>query len=271
MKTSERDGKRRNALKRRRRKTCRRIIDAHLTAYRPEPWDEDTTQPKKVLYLEGNSYRMKPLFDLPAVWSGELGVHYSMSPDGTFAYQNRVLPRHCPMPLLEPKHGLFVFSGSVAIPTLLGMDRDGQGKRLAANMPERERIRKAHVWMSLMPMEMLTQRSGVEAARGTVVIGGLGLGWLLRKVCEKEAVDRVVVVEWSQELLDWYGYDMCRKHSKVTDVICDDVYNQLGRYGDHATYVLDIWPIYQGANDDRWLRAAKQQYGDRLWAWGWKG
>jgi spermidine synthase len=56
--------------------------------------------------------------------------------------------------------------------------------------------------MSMTPAEMLTQRSGVQAAEGTVVLGGLGLGWLLRKVCEKQSVERVIVVEQSQELLD---------------------------------------------------------------------
>ena len=59
----------------------------------------------------------------------------------------------------------------------------------------------------MTPAEMLTQRSGVQAAEGTVVLGGLGLGWLLRKVCEKPSVERVIVVEKSQELLDWYGTD----------------------------------------------------------------
>ncbi len=43
-----------------------------------------------------------------------------------------------------------------------------------------DRVQLGAIWMSLTPMEMMTQRSGVQAARGTVVIGGLGLGWLLR-------------------------------------------------------------------------------------------
>jgi hypothetical protein len=33
---------------------------------------------------------------------------------------------------------------------------------------------------------MLTQRSGIQAAEGTVVLGGLGLGWLLRKAGWRE-------------------------------------------------------------------------------------
>ncbi len=44
------------------------------------------------------------------------------------------------------------------------------------------------VWMSLTPMELWTQRSGIQAATGEVVIGGLGMGWLLRQVAKKKSV-----------------------------------------------------------------------------------
>lgn len=36
-------------------------------------------------------------------------------------------------------------------------------------------------WMSLTPMEMWSQRSGVQAATGRVILGGLGMGWLMRR------------------------------------------------------------------------------------------
>ena len=122
--------------------------------------------------------------------------------------------------------------------------------------------------MSLTPSEMLTQRPGVQRAEGTVVIGGLGLGWLLRKVCEKETVERVIVVEKSQELLDWYGYDLCKRHPKVSDVICDDIYNQIGRHGGNTTYLLDIWLLFTDARNDRRLAPWRRKLKKRLWAWG---
>lgn len=122
--------------------------------------------------------------------------------------------------------------------------------------------------MSMTPMEMLTQRSGVQAAQGTVVIGGLGLGWLLRKVCEKPSVEHVVVVEKSQELLDWYGTGLCRRYAKVSDVICDDVYNQIGKHGHDVKYLLDIWSLYGDARRDRRFRALKRKFKKRLWGWG---
>ena len=121
--------------------------------------------------------------------------------------------------------------------------------------------------MSLTPNEMLTQRSGIQAAEGTVVVGGLGLGWFLRKVCEKDSVQKVILVEKSRELLDWYGYDLCKKYGKVTEIVCDDVYNQIGKHGP-AKYLLDIWPIYQGARQDSRYKTARRKLGKRFWAWG---
>ena len=37
--------------------------------------------------------------------------------------------------------------------------------------------RGGDVWMSLTPLEMESQALGIEAARGHVVIMGLGMGW----------------------------------------------------------------------------------------------
>src|ERR1051325_198886 len=132
---------------------------------------------------------------------------------------------------------------------------------------EKERVQDGAMWMSLIPYEMLTQRSGVQRASGKVLIGGLGLGWFLRKVCAKPEVEEVIVVEKSRDLLDWYGFDLCRRQAKGREVICDDVYNHIGRHG-NAQYLLDIWPIFHGARQDRRYLAAKRKWKKRLWAWG---
>ena len=124
------------------------------------------------------------------------------------------------------------------------------------------------VWMSVTPGEMLTQRPGVTRSQGTVLIGGLGLGWLLKKVCEKDSVDRVIVVDKSQELLDWYGYDMCKRHPKVSDVICDDAYNQIGKHGSSTMHLLDIWLLFSDSSRDRRLMAFRRKLKNRVWAWG---
>ena len=97
-------------------------------------------------------------------------------------------------------------------------------------------------------------------ASRTVVIGGLGLGWLLRKVCEKPDVERVIVVEKSQELLDWYGYRLCGRFEKAVEVICDDVYRQMGKHGVATRYLLDIWHLFSGAASDHRLDPFRRKY-----------
>jgi hypothetical protein len=232
----------------------------------PETWDEDTTQPQPLLYLDAATYRVETLFDVTP--SPRLSPEYLVSPSGNFAYINAILSRHEPLKLLGKTPGLVAWNGDVVIPMLIDMQRQSRsGQRFPLSTPERHRATWGNVWMSLTPSEMITQRSGVRRASGKVVIGGLGLGWLLKKVCEKEEVREMVVVEISQEVLDWYGYDLGRRYAKVTGMICNDVYKEIGRHGD-CQYLLDIWPIYQGASMDKRLRHIRRKLGRRLWAWG---
>ena len=122
-------------------------------------------------------------------------------------------------------------------------------------------------WMSLTPMEMITQRPGIRRASGEVVVGGLGLGWFLRKVHDRPEVERVVLVEACPELLGWYGHDLCDRLTKVTDVICGDVYDQIGRFGPKAKYLLDIWKDYGECLYDERFRRSERLY-RHVWGWG---
>src|ERR1019366_7572070 len=109
--------------------------------------------------------------------------------------------------LYGKQEGIVVWNGDVTIPTLIDLNRKCHtGEYFPDDTPLMDRVQTGAIWMSLTPMEMMTQRTAVKMASHTVVIGGLGLGWILRKVCEKPGVERVIVVEKSQELLDWYGY-----------------------------------------------------------------
>ncbi len=230
-----------------------------------EHWDEDKTPARAILLLEASSYSVARLFNNPPKASPRSSPDFIASPQGTFGYQNAILPAGAH---LELRDGFVIWNGDVVLPMLVDMNiRHGDRERFPKGTSYKERVADGAVWMSLTPMEMLTQRSGIIKATGKVVVGGLGLGWFLKKVCDKEAVTEVVVVERSQELLDWYGYDLCRNYPKVKDVICDNVYAQIGHHGD-CQYLLDIWPTYTGASRDRRLDAARKLVGDRLWAWG---
>lgn len=217
-----------------------------------EPWDEDRTRFKPELILQGKTYQMAPLFEIPPFPADPEETpqqHLLKSPHGEFAYMNRLWRRGEGIPLLQNRRtGIVVWDQDVVIPVLL------DGRTLA-------------VWMSLTPMEVFTLREGISLAKGTVIVGGLGMGYLLRKVCEKTTVERVIVVEHSRELLDWFGNDLCATYPKVTDVICGDAYAQLGKFGDQARYLFDIWPIYGDAAVDAQFQTAKQQH-RYVWGWG---
>jgi hypothetical protein len=221
-----------------------------------------------VLRLDAATYRTDAIFDLPATKWPE-GGEYLVSPKGNLAYQNRTVPEGRSLRLYDQHEGIVVWNGDVPIPTLIDLNRECRtGERFAARMPVADRVQAGAIWMSLTPMEMMTQRSAVKVASHTVVIGGLGLGWLLRKVCEKPEVERVIVVEKSQELLDWYGFRMCGRFEKVVEVICDDIYRQIGKHGFAARYLLDIWHLFTGAANDHRLVPFRRKLKRRLWAWG---
>ena len=232
-----------------------------------ETWDEETTALKQNLFLDANSYHQTPLFDLPSAQVERLSDNFLVSPSGSFAYQNRVLPKGIPLALYGVHHGVVVFNGDVVIPTLIDMTMDSRSQsRFAASTAQVQRAEWGAVWMSLTPGEMLTQRPGIRRAHGTVLIGGLGLGWMLGKVCQRDSVDRVIVVEQSQELLDWYGHDLCKRFPKVSDVICDDVFNQIGMHGASTMHLLDIWRGYADSSRDRRLLKLRRQLKQLDWA-----
>ncbi len=217
-----------------------------------EPWDEDRTRFKPELVLQGQTYHTAPLFDIAAYPADPEYTPDNLllkSPGGEFAYMNRLWKRGEGIPLLQNrKTGTVCWDQDVVIPVLL----DG---------------RTLTVWMSITPMEVFTLREGISMAKGTVIVGGLGMGYLLRKVCEKTTVERVIVVEQSRELLDWFGDRLCAAQPKVTDVICGDAFDQLGKFGDQARYLFDIWPTYGDAADDEIFQDAKRQY-KGVWGWG---
>lgn len=62
-----------------------------------------------------------------------------------------------------------------------------------------EEGRKA--WMSLLPNEIESQEIGLRAARGHVVVFGMGMGWLVANLAVRPEVERVTVVERDTRVL----------------------------------------------------------------------
>jgi hypothetical protein len=217
------------------------------------------------LAIRADSFRPTLLFNVQP-WHAGGAKEYVRSPNGSWAYINSVAYK--PIPHFGSDGHTF-FDAPVVIPVLLDL-RLSHGVKLPDSIPEQDRLLLGAVWMSGTPAEMISQRSGICRAKGRVLVGGLGLGWFLEQVCKRDDVDEVVVVERSQELLDWYGYRLCHNHKKVREVICDDVYAVVDRFPDHQL-LLDIWPVYEGehgAEGDERLAALRKTAGDRVWAWG---
>lgn len=63
-------------------------------------------------------------------------------------------------------------------------------------------MRGQKTWMSTAPMEIESQRIGVDFARGHVVIYGLGMGWTTAMSALKPEVEQVTVVEMDAQVLD---------------------------------------------------------------------
>ena len=218
------------------------------------------------LWIRAETFTPSRIFDIGTNFP-DGPPKYLASPRGAWAYSNTACDHSAPN---FDGGARFHFSGRVIIPCLTDLRLDSNGDSFPPDVPEGKRFRDGATWMSSTPAEMLTQRSGIRMATGKVLIGGLGLGWFLEEVCKKDEVEEVVLVERSQELLDWYGYRLCQAQPKVKDVICNDVYAVVDRFPDHQ-YLLDIWPVFHGefgAVGDRRLADLRRRAPGRVWAWG---
>ncbi len=227
-------------------------------------WDEDKTKLAKWMFLKGDTFtetnRQYELFDVQPVKNqygnpGDEG--YVFSPKEEYVYFHRILPRGADLEVAQgTRHGNVAFDGKTYIVTVC---------RTKANFDSRR-----PVVMSITPLEVLTQRKAIMLAKGKVLIGGLGLGWLLKKVAAKKSVKEIVVVEISRELLDWYGNKLCadvaKKFNTPVDVIHDDVTKHVGKHGAETRHLLDIWDSYPNyLHGELEERAKKVPY---FWGWG---
>ena len=233
--------------------------------WRVVDWDEDRTKFAKELILNHLSYRPTLLFpDLPVItidsmpdFSERFQQYCAFSPGGRWAYYHRALVFPDSLELAQNnRRGLVRFTDTVAIPTLAEMDNGGVSNQ---------------TWMSLTPMEMLTQRKSINLAKGNVVIGGLGMGWQLQKVCAKKSVKKVVVIEKDAELLGWLQPVILAAFPQVAakqvEWIRGDAFAHVGCLGKDAIHLFDIWPEYGDAADDPRI-APLRAAGYKIWAWG---
>lgn len=229
-------------------------------------WDEDRTKFAQMLAIQGSTFDVSRyrLFDAATLTKYTAAIvdlpQLVWSPERSFAYANRRLPRATELDLAQGhKRGTVVFDADVVVPVLF---------KHVDNM-----YKPLEVWMGITPLEILTQRQGVRLSKGHVLLGGLGLGWLLWKVAAKKVVKKITVVEISQELLDWYGTELCARVAQETgteiEVICDDVLTHMGKHGDDVRHIIDIWldyPNYVNYLSKDWRAAISRV--NHFWGWG---
>lgn len=107
-------------------------------------------------------------------------------------------------------------------------------------------VRDGVTWMSLTPAEMESQLPHLAAARGKVVICGLGMGVMAYAVSALKAVSEVVVVDRDPEVIammtESSGFDSWPQRNKVTIVEADA--REVEVTGVDFLYA-DIWPYYR--------------------------
>lgn len=115
-----------------------------------------------------------------------------------------------------------------------------------ATWPVHLLVRDGITWMSLTPGEVESQSPHLAAARGTVVVCGLGMGMMAYAVSARSAVERLVVVERDPEVIAMFhqfaGFDSWPQRAKVEIVQADACEFRMD--GVDFLYA-DIWPFYR--------------------------
>jgi len=196
----------------------------------------------------GGYYLVKALFDthrMGDIYEGICKTLFLASP----SRRRLVKARNTVVVMQGVKRAQVCFDAPVWIPVL----HDGDGT----------------TWMSLTPNEVISQRRGLRMARGEVLIGGLGLGWLARRVAERGAVKHVTVVEKDPDVASFFGESIQRHFGGKVEVVVDDVYDHLAARESAAydTILMDIWSGASDADFDRAFVKLKREH-PRVWGWG---
>jgi hypothetical protein len=100
------------------------------------------------------------------------------------------------------------------------------------------------LWMSLAPMELESHQPHIAAAKGTVVVAGLGMGFYLYNIIRKPEVTRVIVLEkdknvvnlWKRtvDVSQWHGF-------RKVELVMGDAFSYRPDFPVDFLYA-DIWP-----------------------------
>lgn len=94
-----------------------------------------------------------------------------------------------------------------------------------------------NIWMSDIPFEVESSTGAIEAAKGDVLIGGLGIGLL--PTLMKDKVTRIDIVEVNQEVIDLVFHLVATEKMKI---IHDDILHYLTSTEKRYDFIcIDVW------------------------------
>ena len=240
------------------------------------PWDPKMPW-NRVMTLTAASWPPWQLFDVKPTKHADINNEidsrrYVVSPNGQFLFAMKTLPRGEPLTTMNGrKRGSVMFDADIHVPVLHERDASGTSWR-------------REPWMSITPMEVMSQRPGTRMAKGHTVVAGLGLGWGLAEVMFKKSVERVTLVEHSRELVDWLlpkivdhfattqGHidDSWSINSKNLEVIVGDARVVLATL-EADVALVDIFQSYGGNRlhvRGPSVRNGQPPHIEKVWCWG---
>jgi hypothetical protein len=97
------------------------------------------------------------------------------------------------------------------------------------------------IMMSDTTMEMVTNSEFMRKANGKVLIAGLGLGIIVHIIQDLKAVDEIVIIEKSKDIIDMVTKEM--KFNDKVKIINADIFEWQPEKGEKFdTMWFDIWP-----------------------------
>ena len=137
-------------------------------------------------------------------------------------------------------------------------------------IPRLTHPRCQYPWMSYTFSEVLSLRPGVRAAKGNVLIGGLGMGWMVREVMRKKGVGNVTIVERCPHIAAFFGVPFIHEFGPRVRVVVDDAFDYAERQGHMFDRILmDIWHDYGNQDDPKWRKLVDKFEGTKTKLWQW--
>lgn len=82
-------------------------------------------------------------------------------------------------------------------------------------------------WMSITPMEVLSQRTGWKKSKGRTLVAGLGLGFLVRQCLLRDKVEHVHVVEKDPAIAQYFGDPLKEEFGDRLTIEVGDIWEHL--------------------------------------------